>query len=98
MEDRRGQPRNRPPELTANGLRDRPTVVNNVETLAWVPGIFLGGGAAYADAGWCVPAEAKRAETEPEPKRAGFGGRRLFSVSGDVRRPGVYEIAVGAPL
>jgi NADH:ubiquinone oxidoreductase subunit F (NADH-binding)/NADH:ubiquinone oxidoreductase subunit E len=89
MEDRRAQPRNRPPELTTNGLRDRPTVVNNVETLAWVPGIFLSGGAAYADAGWRVPAE---------PRRIGFGGRRLFSVSGDVRRPGVYEVAVGAPL
>jgi NADH:ubiquinone oxidoreductase subunit F (NADH-binding)/NADH:ubiquinone oxidoreductase subunit E len=96
MEDRRAQPRNRPPELTTNGLRDRPTVVNNVETLAWVPGIFLTGGAAYADAGWRVPAEAKR--PDPEPNRPGFGGRRLFSVSGDVRRPGVYEIAVGAPL
>ncbi|MGL4420232.1 MAG: NAD(P)H-dependent oxidoreductase subunit E, partial [Gemmataceae bacterium] len=30
MEDRRAQPRNRPPELATNGLRDRPTVVNNV--------------------------------------------------------------------
>src|SRR5207248_2156018 len=43
MEDRRGQPRNRPPELTTNGLRDRPTVVNNVETLAWAPCIMLFG-------------------------------------------------------
>ena len=44
MEDRRSQPRNRPPELTTNGLRDKPTVVNNVETLAWTPFIILRGG------------------------------------------------------
>src|SRR5205085_7659016 len=41
MEDRRAQPRNRPPELATNGLRDKPTLVNNVETLAWAPAILL---------------------------------------------------------
>jgi NADH:ubiquinone oxidoreductase subunit F (NADH-binding) len=88
MEDRRGQPRNRPPELTTNGLRDRPTVVNNVETLAWAPGIVLFGGAMYEKGGWRLSAEAK----------VKMGGRRLFSVSGDVARPGVYEVAIGLPL
>ena len=88
MEDRRAQPRNRPPELTTNGLRDRPTIVNNVETLAWAPAITLSGGAAYAAGGWHV------SPSEP----IGFGGRRLFSVSGDVNRPGVYEVPVGLPL
>jgi NADH:ubiquinone oxidoreductase subunit F (NADH-binding)/NADH:ubiquinone oxidoreductase subunit E len=89
MEDRRAQPRNRPPELTTNGLRDRPTVVNNVETLAWVPAVLLSGGKAYADSGWAVPGGDERLR---------FSGRRLFSVSGDVRRPGVYEVPVGLPL
>ncbi len=88
MEDRRGQPRNRPPELTTNGLRDRPTVVNNVETLAWAPGIVLFGGDKYEMGGW-------RLQADPKIK---FGGRRLFSVSGDVVRPGVYEVAVGLTL
>lgn len=82
MEDRRGQPRNRPPELLTNGLRDKPTVVNNVETLAWAPFALLRGGAEYATRGWS-PA---------------FAGRRLFSVSGDVNRPGVYEVPIGIPL
>jgi NADH:ubiquinone oxidoreductase subunit F (NADH-binding)/NADH:ubiquinone oxidoreductase subunit E len=89
MEDRRAQPRNRPPELTTNGLRDRPTVVNNVETLAWVPAIVLHGGEKYAAGGWRVPGEGKQ---------PGFSGRRLFSVSGDVKRPGVYEVPVGLQL
>lgn len=48
MEDRRAQPRNRPPELATNGLRDKPTVVNNVETIAWTPGIMLQGCDWYA--------------------------------------------------
>ncbi len=85
MEDRRGQPRNRPPELNTNGLRDRPTVVNNVETLAWAPAIMLSGGSAYAAGGWRVK----------EDPKLGFGGRRLFSISGDVKFPGVYEVPVG---
>ena len=89
MEDRRAQPRNRPPELTTNGLRDRPTVVNNVETLAWAPAIVLRGGERYAAGGWRVPGEGKQAS---------FSGRRLFSVSGDVKRPGVYEVPVGMQL
>ena len=88
MEDRRGQPRNRPPELTTNGLRDKPTVVNNVETLAWAPGIVLFGGGMYEKGGWRPAADS--------PVK--LGGRRLFSVSGDVARPGVYEVAIGLPL
>ena len=88
MEDRRGQPRNRPPELTTNGLRDRPTVVNNVETLAWAPGIILFGGDKYELGGWRLP----------PPETVKMGGRRLFSVSGDVAKPGVYEVPIGLPL
>ena len=88
MEDRRGQPRNRPPELTTNGLRDRPTVVNNVETLAWAPGIILFGGDKYEMGGWRLP----------PPEKVKMGGRRLFSVSGDVAKPGVYEVAIGLPM
>ncbi len=88
MEDRRGQPRNRPPELTTNGFRDKPTVVNNVETLAWAPAIVLFGGDKYEKGGWHAPT----------PATAKLGGRRLFSVSGDVARPGVYEVPIGLPL
>ena len=40
MSDRRGEPRNMPPKLETNGLEDRPTLVSNVETFAWVPYIF----------------------------------------------------------
>ena len=51
MEDRRGEPRNKPPFPVFNGLYNKPTVINNVETLAWVPAIALNGGEWYRDQG-----------------------------------------------
>ncbi len=43
MEGKRGEPRNRPPFPVERGYRDKPTVVNNVETLACVTKILLNG-------------------------------------------------------
>lgn len=51
MEDRRGEPRNKPPFPTTNGLFNKPTVINNVETLSWVPAILTHGGEWYRDGG-----------------------------------------------
>jgi len=51
MEDRRGEPRNKPPFPVFNGLFNKPTVINNVETLCWVPVILLRGGEWYRDQG-----------------------------------------------
>jgi NADH:ubiquinone oxidoreductase subunit F (NADH-binding)/NADH:ubiquinone oxidoreductase subunit E len=78
MEDRRGEPRNKPPFPVTHGLYGCPTVINNVETLAWAPAIVLRGGAWYRDQGV-----------------NGATGLRFVSVSGDVNRPGVYEVPFG---
>jgi len=43
LEDRRGEPRNKPPYPSQKGLRDKPTLINNVETLALVPAIINNG-------------------------------------------------------
>jgi NADH:ubiquinone oxidoreductase subunit F (NADH-binding)/Pyruvate/2-oxoacid:ferredoxin oxidoreductase delta subunit len=43
IEGKRGMPRPRPPFPTASGLFGKPTVINNVETLANVPGIIARG-------------------------------------------------------
>jgi NADH-quinone oxidoreductase subunit F len=51
IEGYRGEPRNKPPFPTEAGLFHQPTVVNNVETLANIPGIIREGGAAYARVG-----------------------------------------------
>ena len=51
MEGHRGEPRNKPPFPVEIGLFGKPTVVNNVETLANIPAIVLGGGEAFARIG-----------------------------------------------
>src|ERR1700682_3912364 len=78
LEGKRAQPRSRPPFPAVKGAWGRPTLLNNVETLATVPWIVNHGGAAYAKFG-----------TEKSP------GTRLMSVSGNVRKPGVYEVELG---
>jgi NADH:ubiquinone oxidoreductase subunit F (NADH-binding)/NADH:ubiquinone oxidoreductase subunit E len=78
MEDRRGEPRNKPPFPVFNGLYNKPTVINNVETLSWVPSILIRGGEWYRDQGV-----------------NGATGLRFVSISGDVMKPGVYEVPFG---
>ena len=43
LEGQRGEPRNRPPFPVDTGFLGRPTIVNNVETFAWVVGILANG-------------------------------------------------------
>lgn len=81
IEGKRGFPRVKPPFPTTNGLFDKPTVINNVETLCNVPLIIEKGAAEYRAIG-----------TEKSP------GPKLFCVSGDVLRPGVYEVPFGVTL
>jgi NADH-quinone oxidoreductase subunit F len=78
LEGKRAQPRSRPPFPAVKGAWGRPTLLNNVETLATVPWIVNHGGAAYTKFG-----------TEKSP------GTRLMSVSGNVQKPGVYEVELG---
>ncbi len=51
LEGRRGEPRLKPPFPAVEGLYSKPTIVNNVESLANVPWITLNGGSAYAAIG-----------------------------------------------
>src|SRR5437763_1904863 len=51
LEGERGMPRIRPPFPAVEGLYAKPTVVNNVETLATLPHIILMGGEEYAKLG-----------------------------------------------
>jgi len=48
---KRGYPTLKPPFPTEKGLWDKPTVVNNVETLAYVPIILSQGAEAFASIG-----------------------------------------------
>lgn len=51
IEGHRGEPRNKPPFPTTNGLFGEPTVINNVETLLNVPHVVLGGAEQFAAMG-----------------------------------------------
>ncbi len=51
IEGFRGEPRQKPPFPTEAGLFQRPTVVNNVESLMNIPAIVLEGGASFAEIG-----------------------------------------------
>lgn len=51
IEGRRGMPRPRPPFPAHKGLWEKPTILNNVETLSNVPQIMRHGGAWYASVG-----------------------------------------------
>ncbi len=81
IEGKRGFPRLKPPFPTTSGLFGKPTVINNVETLANIPTIIREGAQAYRSLG-----------TEKSP------GSKLFCLSGDVARPGLYEAPFGITL
>jgi len=78
LEGHRGEPRNRPPFPIDTGYLGRPTIVNNVETFAWVVCILAWGADWFRSHG--------------TDKSSGY---KLFSVSGDCARPGVYEFPMG---
>jgi [NiFe] hydrogenase diaphorase moiety large subunit len=78
LEGFRGEPRNRPPFPVVSGFLNRPSVVNNVETLAWVPCIMVNGVDWFKSIG-----------------TNNSTGHKLFSVSGDCEKPGVYEFPFG---
>ena len=51
IEGKRGQPRLKPPFPAHSGLWGKPTIINNVETWANVPGIILNGAEWYSSIG-----------------------------------------------
>jgi len=81
LEGLKGQPKLKPPFPAVQGYLRKPTIVNNVETLAAVVPIIKDGAAAYRKFG-----------TEKS------AGTKLFSLSGNVVRPGNYEVPLAYPL
>jgi [NiFe] hydrogenase diaphorase moiety large subunit len=78
LEGFRGEPRNRPPFPVNTGFLGRPSVVNNVETLASAACILQ-----------------KGADWWKQKGTAQSTGFKIFSISGDCRKPGVYEFPMG---
>jgi NADH-quinone oxidoreductase subunit F len=81
IEGKRGESRYKPPYPPVRGLFQKPTLINNVETLMNIPHIMLNGADWFSNIG-----------TEKSK------GTKVFSVSGDVEKPGIYELVMGSSL
>ena len=81
LEGRRGEPPVRMWSATKHGFKRKPTVVNNVETLAYASRIIEYGEDYFLSIG--------------TPKTP---GTKLISISGDVAKPGIYEIEYGTSI
>lgn len=82
LEGRRPNPRAKPPYPAVRGLFEKPTTVNNVETLACVPHILVHGpewfkGLAVTENG---------------------AGTKLYGLSGHLERTPCLELPIGIPL
>jgi NADH-quinone oxidoreductase subunit F len=84
LEGRRGEPRLKPPFPAQVGAFGMPSTVNNLETIAIVPTALEMGGEAFS-----------KLSTIHNLKD---GGTRLFGVSGHVKKPGLFECAVGVTM
>ncbi|MGH7688652.1 MAG: NADH-quinone oxidoreductase subunit NuoF [Gemmatimonadaceae bacterium] len=84
IEGRRGLPRIKPPFPAVAGVFAQPTTINNVETLAAVPHILNNGADWY--------------KTFGRPDNPKSTGTKLFSVCGNIQRPGNYEVPLGFPF
>ena len=81
LEGHRGHPRMKPPFPAVEGLYAKPTIVNNVESIANVTQLMR------HDVDWY-----RSFGTEKSP------GMRVFCLSGNVKRPGLYELPHATPL
>ncbi len=68
--------------LTSEGLWGKPTIINNAETLAYVPHILKNGAEWFRDLA----------------RSQAAAGHKIYSVSGRVLRPGCFELPFGTPL
>lgn len=89
IEGKRPFPRSKPPFPTSRGLFGKPTIINNVETLACVVHILRRGEDWFRSIGTPPPPD--------DPKDWGSFGPKIFCVSGHVNQPGVYELPLGIP-
>ena len=78
----RPNPRKGGPRMSVKGLWDRPTIVNNLETLANLPGILRNGPDWFKSLA----------------RTATGSGTKLYSVSGKVAKPDCFELPIGTPL
>ena len=87
LEGKRAWPRIKPPFPAVEGAFRKPTVVNNIETLACVTHIIDRGSDWFKSIG--VAPDPKN------PRNAGSYGPKLYCISGHVNKPGCVELPLG---
>jgi NADH-quinone oxidoreductase subunit F len=90
LEGKRGWPRIKPPFPAVEGAFRKPTIVNNVETLACVTHILDRGPDWFKSLG--VPPDPAN------PRDLGSYGPKLYCLSGHVNRPGCVELPLGVTV
>ena len=87
LEGKRAWPRIKPPFPAVEGVFRKPTVINNIETVACVRHIVERGAAWFRSMG--VPPDPD------DPRDIGSFGPKLYCLSGHVEKPGCYEAPLG---
>jgi NADH-quinone oxidoreductase subunit F len=90
LEGKRAWPRIKPPFPAVEGAFRKPTVVNNIETVACVTHIIDRGTEWFKSIG--VPADPKN------PRDAGSYGPKLYCISGHVNKPCCVELPMGVTV
>jgi len=89
MAGKPGEPRAKYVHSVEYGFRDKPTVLNNVETWANIPEIISKGAKWFASIG--------TGDVSDNPWN-GSSGTKVFSLVGDVRNTGLVEVPMGITL
>ena len=89
IEGKRSMPRYRPPFPAQVGVFGKPSNINNVKTLAYVPEIIAKGGEWFAGIG--TPAD-------PDNRINGSSGTAILCLSGDITYAGLIEVPLGMTL
>ncbi len=89
MSGRAGEPRAKYVHNVEYGYKDKPTILNNVETWANIPPIINKGGAWFASIG--------TGDAGKNPW-GGSSGTKVFSLVGNIRNTGLVEVPMGITL
>ncbi|HWB12455.1 MAG TPA: NADH-quinone oxidoreductase subunit NuoF [Pirellulales bacterium] len=87
LEGKRAWPRIKPPFPAVEGVFRKPTVVNNIETVACVTHIAARGVDWFKSIG--IPSDPNN------PRDPGSYGPKLYCLSGHINKPGCYEAPLG---
>jgi NADH-quinone oxidoreductase subunit F len=90
LEGKRAWPRIKPPFPAIEGAFRKPTIVNNIETMACVKNIIDLGPDWFKSLG--VPPDPNN------PRDAGSYGPKLYCISGHVNNPGLFELPMGVSV